>query len=67
MVYILSNILQLTVGSHDLSQAEKNVVVDKLSNSQNVNYFNSNFHSGPFFVEIVVILGIYSACKGHIF
>jgi hypothetical protein len=39
---MLSKILQLTVGSRDLSQAEKNItVVTSRANSQNDNYFQS--------------------------
>ena len=67
VVYLCSSLLQLTVESRDLSQAEKKItVVTSWANSPNDNAFQSKllfFHPEPFWLISVVIWWICSACN----
>ena len=55
--FVLSKFLQLTVGSRDLSQAEKNTVVTSWETQKMATFF-TKFNSGPFWVKIVNLLSL---------
>ena len=64
MVYIWSSILHLAVGSHDLSQAEKEITVCKAEQIYKMTTQNGpGWRKLSFWVKIVVILWICSTLQ----